>query len=530
MAKGKGDLGKAVVGLGRALVRRVTSKKPAKQIVREVTEAARGTTRRAPSTRPRTRIKYTGKTSQATTRQLPQKDYTTMMSAVDDVGAPRRVLPSVTSPRVRTQAVSRTDRGTVSRVGDAAAKQADKAAETISGARQVGRRALFGPRAGTLKTGVPLTAGGKAMGLTGRVLKIGIPAGLGVYGLNLRGGGDGYEFIPEDFVAGGGVVPSDSDATADELEAYERISREQVLAETGQIDPFATDAMGEGGLGMGGGMGAGSEEDIYGNLRSGFGDYAKNLRGYGTAKGAGLRSTYGDLSEQALKDAAEAEAIAQAASGDIGRIGQDYSAAATQDIQSPGAGGPTELTGLTPVSGESYDIPGRIADTSQIAADYVLRDLNLSRDDLNFMSGMAQQMGPAYEAQLNENLAMLIADKQFELEQSIFSQQAEDMRADKASRQQSISDFYDRQLALELMKANRAPKATRPVSAEQINAGITNLSADRMQTFMQNFNKLMESDGGRKTLRANGINPDDPNAFSAYLAQEVRAELAATGE
>jgi hypothetical protein len=348
--------------------------------------------------------------------------------------------------------------------------------------------------------------------------------------LRTEGSGDGYEFIPEDFVAGGGVVPPGPDATEDELEAYEEISREQALAEMGLIDPFATDAMGEGGLGLEGGMGAGMEEDIYGNLRSGFGDYARNLRGYGTAKGAGLRSTYGELSEQALKDAAEAEAIARAASGDIGRIGRDYSAAATQDIQSPGAGGPTELTGLTPVSGESYDIPGRIADTSQIAADYVLRDLNLTRDDLSFMSGMAQQMGPAYEAQLNENLAMLIADKQFELEQSIFSQQAEDRRAAEASRQQSISDFYDRQLALELMRAERAPQATRPVSAEQIQAGINNLSFDQMQGLMSSFNTFMRTEEGKQTLRSLGVNPDDPNAFNAYLEREVRARLSAVGE
>lgn len=508
MAKGKGDLGKAVFGLVKAGVSRVRGKKPAKQIVREVTQAARGTTKRAPSTRPRTNIKYTGQTPQATTRQLPQRDYMTML---DEADAPRRALPSATSPRARTQAVSRTDRGTVARAGEAAARQADEAA---GAAKRFPRLRKYGKR------------GAIAAGLAG-----GATAAIGLLGRD--GGGEGYEFIPEDFVAGvpgAGVVPPGPDATEDELAAYEEISREQALAEMGQFDPFATDAMGEGGLGIGGGMGAGAEEDIYGNLRSGFGSWAGNLRGYGTAKGAGLRSTYGELSEQALKDAAEAEAIARAASGDIGRIGRDYSAAATQDIQSPGAGGPTELTGLTPVTGESYDIPGRIADTSQIAADYVLRDLNLTRDDLNFMSGMAKQMGPAYEAQLNENLAMLIADKQFELEQSIFSQQAEDRRAAEANRQQAISDYYDRQLALELMRAERAPQATRPVSAAQIQAGINNLSFDQMQRYMSSFNTLMRDEQGKQTLRALGVNPDDPNAFNAYLEREVRAQLSAVGE
>lgn len=502
MAKGKGDLGKAVFGLVKAGVSRVRGKKPAKQIVREVTQAVRGTTKQAPQAPSRRQAAAVRR--RPTTPESAERFYL----RPETPAAPRRALPSATSPRVRTQAVSRTDRGTVARAGEAAARQADEAA---GAAKRFPRLRRAGKVAAV---GVPVAAG----------------ATFAIGKLGGRGGGEGYEFIPEDFVVGGGVVPPDSDATADELEAYERISREQALAETGQFDPFATDAMGEGGLGIGGGMGAGAEEDIYGNLRSGFGSWAGNLRGYGTAKGAGLRSTYGELSEQALKDAAEAEAIARAASGDIGRIGRDYSAAATQDIQSPGAGGPTELTGLTPVTGESYDIPGRIADTSQIAADYVLRDLNLTRDDLNFMSGMAKQMGPAYEAQLNENLAMLIADKQFELEQSIFSQQAEDRRAAEANRRQAISDFYDRQLALELMKAERAPKATRPVSAEQIQAGINNLSFDQMQRYMGSFNELMKTGEGKQTLRSLGINPDDPNAFNAYLEREVRAQLSAVGE
>ena len=506
MARGKDELGKAVFGLGKAVLRRVTSKKTPKQITNEIVSRAKGVTRKAPKA--------------ATPRQVSavRRRPTTPQKAESFYLRPEAPV----TPRVRTQAVSRTDRGTVSRVGDATSP--------ISRTRAAARRVGYGPQAGTRANPADLSRLRRA-GLAGRRAGVvGSIASLGALGLRTEGSGDGYEFIPEDFVAGGGVVPPGPDATADELEAYEEISREQALAEMGQIDPFATDAMGEDGFGMDGGMGAGAEEDIYGNLRSGFGDYARNLRGYGTAKGAGLRSTYGELSEQALKDAAEAEAIARAASGDIGRIGQDYSAAATQDIQSPGAGGPTELTGLTPVSGESYDIPGRIADTSQIAADYVLRDLNLSRDDLNFMSGMAQQMGPAYEAQLNENLAMLIADKQFELEQSIFSQQAEDMRADKASRQQSISDFYDRQLALELMRAERAPQATRQVSADQIQAGINNLNFDQMQAYMSGFNTLMKDDKGKATLRSLGVNPDDPNAFNAYLEREVRAQLSAAGE
>ena len=176
--------------------------------------------------------------------------------------------------------------------------------------------------------------------------------------------------------------------------------------------------------------------DEYGNLRNAFGAYADNLRGFGVAKGAGMRSTYNTLSDDSLRDAATAEAIARASYADIGRIGTDYAAQATKDISSVGAGGPNELTGLTPVTGDSYDIPGRIADTAQIAADYTLRDLNLTRDDLRYMSNMAKQMGPAYEAELNDNITMLIANKQFELEQNISNQQIADRREQKAYSEQ----------------------------------------------------------------------------------------------
>lgn len=498
-----------------------------RRIGREVSEAARGLTRRAPEAPSPRQIRNVAR--RPTTPQMAERLY---------VRPETPALPSATAPRVRTQAVSRTGRDTVARAGEAAARQADEAAGApISRIRAAGRRVAYGPWAGTRVSPAELGAGRRAL-LAGR--RGGLLVGLGYlgykgYGAGTGGKGDGFEFIPEGGLTttgGAGVSPVTSTTTADDLAKYEELSRQQALAEMGQFDPFATDNLaagadtGMGAAGAMGDMGVGGTEDLYGGLRSGFGSWASNLRGYGTAKGAGIRGTYGELSAQALKDAAEAEAIARAASGDIGRIGRDYSAAATQDIQSPGAGGPTELTGLTPVTGESYDIPGRIADTSQIAADYVLRDLNLTRDDLNFMSGMAKQMGPAYEAQLNENLAMLIADKQFELEQSIFGQQAEDRRAAEAARRQSVSDYYDRQLALELMRREKAPAQ---LTDAQVQTAINNLSADQMYDFMTNFNNDMKTAEGQQTLRRLGINTDDPNAFNAYLAREVRAQLSSAG-
>ena len=182
MAKGKGDLGEALVGLGKAVFRRVTSKKPAKQIVREVTEAARGTTRRAPKA--------------ATPRQVSavRRRPTTPKKAESFYLRPEAPV----TPRVRTQAVSRTDRGTVSRVGDAASP--------ISRTRAAGRRIAYGPQAGTRATPADLSAARRAFLATRRGLgaaAVGVPSYIGFRG---DGGGDGYEFIPEDFVAGGGVV------------------------------------------------------------------------------------------------------------------------------------------------------------------------------------------------------------------------------------------------------------------------------------------------------------------------------------
>ena len=165
---------------------------------------------------------------------------------------------------------------------------------------------------------------------------------------------------------------------------------------------------------------------------------------------------------------------------------------------------------MTPVTGESYDIPGRIADTSQIAADYVLRDLNLTRDDLNFMSGMAKQMGPAYEAQLNENLSLLIADKQFELEQSIFSEQAKDRRTSEATRQDALSTYYDRMLALELERNKKE--------------GGSQLTPEFIQIQAQSFQGLLDTAQGRQALAAAGIDLTDSKvAFQQYLLMQVKA-------
>lgn len=226
-------------------------------------------------------------------------------------------------------------------------------------------------------------------------------------------------------------------------QALEDIIRSGGGTEYTPLPPYNSGTGAGTGASTGAGMGSNNFGDDsstyvndYDNLRKAFGAYAGNLRGFGSAKGAGIRGTYDALSQESLADAAKAEAIARASYEDIGRIGKDYSAQATADISSVGAGGPNELTGMTPVTGDSYDIPGSISDNAQIAADYTLRDLNLTRDDLQYMSSMAKQMGPAYEAELNDNIAMLIANKQFELEQNISSQQIADRREQRAYNEQ----------------------------------------------------------------------------------------------
>lgn len=465
-----------------------------RSVAREVTQSARGATRAV------------RREARAVARRP-----TTARTAEDYFLRPE-------SPRIQTQAVSRNGRDTVARAGEEAARKVDEVAP-ISKIRQAGRRVAYGPKAGTRATPVDLSVGRRVYQVAKRtgIPLVGIAGSTGL--IRMAGGkgetSEGYNFLPAEGI---NLTSPATDATQQEYADYEQLIREEALARTGQFDPFAPTDSGMGGAGGTDGSGAGTAGgDIYGGVRGGFNDWASNIRGYGTAKGAGIRSTYGELSNEALADAAKAEAIAQAASGDIGRIGTDYAAQATQDIQSPGAGGPTELTGLTPVTGESYDIPGRIADTSQIAADYVLRDLNLTRDDLNFMSGMAKQMGPAYEAQLNENLSLLIADKQFELEQSIFSQQAEDRRASEATRQNAISTYYDRMLALELERGAKQDQSQ--------------LTPETIQMYAQSFQGLLDTAQGRQSLAAAGIDLANPQeAFKNYLLMQVKASQQTAGK
>ena len=472
-------LGKAALGRGGKKAAVEAGERAVRSVVREVGQSARGAV--APVTRrqARTIVRQTADVARRpSTPEMAERFFMRPEGATD-------------AARAATRAVSRTGRSTVARAGEAAAREAGDAAAAVARRfprlRKVGKRAVIGG------------------GLLG-----GAVAAIGALGRGGEEAPEGYAFLP----AGGAplIAPPGPDATEAELSDYEQLIREEALARTGQFDPFAPSAAG----GVGGTVGGVSGGDPYAGIRSGFGDWASNLRGYGTAKGAGIRGTYGELSEQALADAAKAEAIAQAASQDIGRIGTDYATQATQDIQSPGAGGPTELTGLTPVTGESYDIPGRIADTAQIAADYVLRDLNLTRDDLNFMSGMAKQMGPAYEAQLNDNLTRLIADKQFELEQSIFTQQAEDRRAAEAQRQSAISDYYDRMLALELMREKEQKK--------------TQLTPEVIQAYAQSFQGFLNTAEGRQSLQAAGIDLSNPQAaFQQYLQMQLRASQQSSG-
>jgi len=264
--------------------------------------------------------------------------------------------------------------------------------------------------------------------------------------------------------------------------------------------------------------------DNYGNLRSAFNQYAGNLQGYGSAKGAGIRGTYDQLSDESLADAAKAEAIARASYGDVQKIGTDYSAAALADVSGVGAAGPNELTGMTPVGGDSYDISAGVATDANIAADYVLRDLNLTRDDLQYMSGMAKQMGPAYEAQLNENITMLIANKQFELEQSIAGQQAEDRRsaaemnqqrllANESYRQQWLAnqEQYRQQAASDLAANDRQVARDQEQYRQEAEAArikrVSDTAAFELDTRMA------------IALAAQGVRAPDPTVMASY-AQE----------
>jgi hypothetical protein len=306
--------------------------------------------------------------------------------------------------------------------------------------------------------------------------------------------------------------------------------------------------------------------DNYGNLRSAFNKYAGNLQGYGSAKGAGIRSTYDQLSNESLADAAKAEAIALASSGDVQKIGRDYSAAALADVSGVGAAGPNELTGMTPVGGDSYDISAGVATDANIAADYVLRDLNLTRDDLQYMSGMAKQMGPAYEAQLNENITMLIANKQFELEQSIFGQQAEDRRSaaemnqqrllanesyrqqwlgnQEQYRQQAISDMAanDRQVARDQEQYRQETAAARikresdaaafvvdrRLEIALARAGIRQPDPSLIKQYAKEWAEILEDPDMVKIYKSRGYDTDNPSkGWNQYYVGKLESYPAA---
>ena len=443
--------------------------------------------------------------------------------------------------------VTRTATTGASRTTGRAARQAERRiAETRRAATAATRRpslpsratqrVAFGPGYSTMSTARKVGQGVKRGLFGGGVATLGL---LGMGRLpGQGGGGEGYSFDPgtgtTTFTDAAGnifaVDPTTGEMTQvgtdPQQAALARISEDMLQAQLGNY-PGAEGELTYGEEGFGGEMGDYGYGGDYSGLRANMNALAQNLRGYGTAKGTGMRNIYGELSEEAAADAIKAEAIARAAYEDIGRIGRDYSAGATADITSPGAGGPTELTGLTPVTGESYDIPGRIADTSQIAADYVLRDLNLTRDDLNYMSGMAKMMGPAYEAQLNDAINLAIANKMFELEQYISGEQGTDrrlaaeqaaldrrfameqealIRRDReAAARQAYADFYDRQLAQQALAG-----------------GTSQLSSDQYIIYLTAFEDLNKDEKGRQTLRGLGIDPNDPNAFQKFLAREQR--------
>lgn len=309
-------------------------------------------------------------------------------------------------------------------------------------------------------------------------------------------------FIPVGAIATAGYLQNQFGGTPED-EAYPfQIGALNQMAD-GNADIMALLEARRAAAGGGGGTGGGGAGGGYGGLRAGLRDWSGTLRDYGAGQTAALEREYGGLAERAEQDAAEAEAIARLAYEDIGRIGQDYARAATQDITSAGPAGPTETTGLVPVSGELYDIPGRIADTSQIAADYVLRDLNLTRDDLAYMGNVARMMGPAYAQQLNNTINMAIANKTFELEQSIASQAAADRRAAASRSAQADKDYYDALIAL---------------AAEERG---NQLSTADIAAALNEYESYLDDPRGRQALAVAGITSADQ-----YLAAKARGTSA----
>lgn len=515
----RGDAGRSLLDLLGAVGGRLS--RGGRKTTKEVVQSATGrVTRRAPTP----------------PRKAPRKPTTPRM-------AERLYEPPTAAQRTATTGASRTT-GRAARQAErrvaATRKAAAASTRRPSLPSRATQRVAFGKNYPTMSTAQKVGKGVKrglvasTLGYTGLLGtdKVDLPSWL-------RGGGnEGYSFDPgtgtTTFTDAAGnifaVDPTTGEMTQvgtdPQQAALAQMSEDWREAQLGNY-PGSEGELTYGEEGFGGEMGDYGYGGDYSGLRANMNALAQNLRGYGTAKGTGMRNIYGELSEEAAADAIKAEAIARAAYEDIGRIGRDYSAGATADITSPGAGGPTELTGLTPVTGESYDIPGRIADTSQIAADYVLRDLNLTRDDLNYMSGMAKMMGPAYEAQLNDAINLAIANKMFELEQYIAGEQGTDRRL--AAEQAALDRrFAMEQQALTQRERDAAARQAwadfyeRESARQGILGGTSQLSSDQYIIYLTAFEDLNKTEKGRQTLRGLGIDPNDPNAFQKFLAREQR--------
>jgi hypothetical protein len=368
---------------------------------------------------------------------------------------------------------------------DEVAEAAQKGGKGLVDLGKKGWRAIFGSGKKAEVPKAPVKTPSKAAKTAKKVAKGGLILGgaatVAKIGGNLAGGpqtGEGYDFELGD-VAALEEAGYNTDVLRDLIEK-QRQAR------------------------MGGAGGGGGD---YSGVRRGFENWANTMRDYERRKAAALGGTYQRLSEQADADALAAEAIANMAYEDIGRVGSDFAAAATRGIESAGPAGPTATTGLVPVSGELADIPGQIQGAAKTSADYVLGNLNLTRDDLRYMGDVAQMMGPAYAAQLSDNINMAIAERQFELDQRLAEQAAADARAAAGARSQADADYYDQLIALETM-------------SQQQQGGV---GPYELQAAADQFQTLLNDPRGRQSLKALGIDTTNPTrGFQQYLAQERR--------
>lgn len=256
----------------------------------------------------------------------------------------------------------------------------------------------------------------------------------------------------------------------------------------------------------------GQGDDAYNKYASGLQgslqNYLGGIGGYSAAQGAAIEKAYADLAEQSRGLAEQAMSESQMAASDIDRLYGDAATAAAGYGAGQGlTGTPSDVSGLTGVSGAMAEAPDTTRTYGQSLADWMGRQGIIQRQDLESAAQSYLAQGLGTKSQMQAEAAALQSKAQYDLANRLSEMEF-------ARQQQRAEQLFglDQQLAQAKLQSD--------IEAAQLakQSGLLSLQAPMY------WESIKSDEGTRNMWKALGVT-DAESLKNALIARPELAQL-----